>query len=527
MKQIRSIIVVLCMGLLAACQQAQVPTNYTQLNVQPTIYPDYLDVTVPVNIAPLHFQLAAQCDEVVTRLKTADEEVVLGGSAVCPDFDDWSALVQKAKDKSISVEMFARSGEQWHRYQPFKIYVSPDSIDPWLTFRLISPSYVTYEELTINQRCLENYDERVIYDNMLCSTETNGQCINCHYSQQGNPRRTMFHARQNFGGTMLNIDGKLTKVNLKTDSTLSAGVYPAWHPKQNVLVYSTNNTMQSFHTRDIDKIEVLDAQSDLIFYDPEKNEVSSIENDSQEFETFPCWTPDGRWLYYGSAHFVYSADTVNSAEAIGRGMEIKYSIYRKTFNPETREFGPRQMVFDAAGIDKSATLPRISPDGRWLMVALGNWGCFHIWHRDADLWMLDLQAFDQLVGVNAENTTQTINPTPAQLQEAGILRPADELNSDNVESYHTWSSSGKWVIFSSRRTDGVYTRPFIAHMDKDGHGTKPFELPCADPDFHRQFMKSYNIPEFMRGPVTLRPQQIADVLKGDVPPVKYVQHLNK
>jgi hypothetical protein len=64
-------------------------------------------------------------------------------------------------------------------------------------------------------------------------------------------------------------------------------------------------------------------------------------------------------------------------------------------------------------------------------------------------------------------------------------------------------------------------------MDKDGHGTKPFELPCADPDFHRQFMKSYNIPEFMRGPVTLRPQQIADVLKGDVPPVKYVQHLNK
>ena len=173
------------------------------------------------------------------------------------------------------------------------------------------------------------------------------------------------------------------------------------------------------------------------------------------------------------------------------------------------------MVFDAASIDKSATLPRISPDGRFLMFALGNWGCFHIWHRDADLWMIDLMALEK-----ARNNEK--------LPEGSVvMRSLNELNSDNVESYHTWSSTGRWVVISSRRTDGVYTRPFIAHMDKDGHGTKPFELPCADPDFHRQFMKSYNIPEFMRGPVTLRPQQIAKVLKGEVPPVKYVQHLNK
>ena len=55
----------------------------------------------------------------------------------------------------------------------------------------------------------------------------------------------------------------------------------------------------------------------------------------------------------------------------------------------------------------------------------------------------------------------------------------------------------------------------------------PCELPCADPDFHRQFMKSYNIPEFMRGPVTIKPQTFADVLKGDGEPVKYVNKFNK
>jgi hypothetical protein len=41
-------------------------------------------------------------------------------------------------------------------------------------------------------------------------------------------------------------------------------------------------------------------------------------------------------------------------------------------------------------------------------------------------------------------------------------------------------------------------------------------------------MKCYNIPEFMRGPVTIKPQDFADVLKRDGgEPVKYVRQLNK
>ena len=40
-------------------------------------------------------------------------------------------------------------------------------------------------------------------------------------------------------------------------------------------------------------------------------------------------------------------------------------------------------------------------------------------------------------------------------------------------------------------------------------------------------MKSYNIPEFMRGLVTIRPQAFADVLKGDGETVKYVQKLSR
>ena len=169
-----------------------------------------------------------------------------------------------------------RKGQKWIRLQPFQIHVSKDSIDPWLSYRMISPSYVAYEELTINQRCLENYDEQVIVDNMLCSTEAGGQCVNCHNYQNHNPRRMQFHARQAHGGTVIVYDDSIYKVDLKTANTISAGVYPAWHPTQPFIAYSTNKTMQAFHTCDIDKIEVLDSESDLVFYDVRSGELSAL-----------------------------------------------------------------------------------------------------------------------------------------------------------------------------------------------------------------------------------------------------------
>jgi hypothetical protein len=480
---------------LLACSGPQVPSQYKESQAEVPIYPDYQDVTIPENIAPLNFELLIQSDEAVVRLSAAGEEIVCEGPKIRPDIDDWKALTQKAKGDAISVEVFADIKGQWIRFKPFHIYVSADPIDPWLSYRLISPSYVSYEELTLNQRCLENFDEEAFVDNMLCSTESGGQCVNCHSYQQWNPDRMQFHARQTHGGTLIAYDGKIEKVDMRHDSLLSAGVYPAWHPTEKLIAYSTNMTMQAFHTAAPEKIEVLDSESDLILYDVDKHEVKTIEQQPNELEIFPTWSPDGKWLYFCSAHFVYQSDSVDRSEITMRANEVKYNIYRKSFNLKTRQFGEREMVFCADTLGKSATFPRLSPDGRWLLFTLGEWGCFHIWHHDADLWMKDLKT--------------------------GEVRAMDEMNSDDTESYHSWSSNGRWVVFSSRRYDGVFTRPFIAHIDAQGQGSKPFELPAKDPDLHRQFLKSYNVPEFMKGPVKLSPQEVASKLKDDGKPITY------
>ena len=487
--------------LLTACGH-KIPEKFWEKDELPAIYPDYCEVTIPINMAPLTFQIDSKADDVVARLKAGEEEIVCGGRQIQPDAGDWQELLAAARNAHITVEVYVEQNGSWTRFKPFNIYVSPDSIDSYISYRLIPPSYVTYEELTINQRCLENYDEHVIYDNMLCSEGAQGQCINCHNYQQYNPDRMQFHARQNLGGTVIAYDGKVRKINMRNDSILSAGVYPTWHPWLPLIVYSTNMTGQIFHSVNPNKIEVFDSESDLIAYDVEKNEVTNIERDPAEMECFPFWAPDGKTLYYCSAHFEYS-DTVTDKgkEFITRTQEAKYNLYKKSFDPESMQFGPRELVFAADSIDKSATLPRISPDGRYLMFTLAKYGVFHIWHHDADLWLLDLQT--------------------------GQARNMEEINSPDTESYHSWSSNGRWVVFSSRRYDGNYTRPFMAHIDAQGRGSKPFELPCANPDYHRQLLKSYNVPEFMRGPVTISPQHFADALKQEAEPVKYVNRLSR
>lgn len=487
-------------ALLVACgQHLNVPTNVTMENRLPSIYPDYTEVTIPANICPMNFIVQEGETEAMARLTYPGGEFIYGeGQKILIDEEQWAEMLDSAKGKEIKVEVFAKINGKWRDYQPFNIYVAEDSIDEYISYRAIQPSYVAYERLSIVQRNITNFDARDIYNNMSVSTEDVGQCINCHSYKNFKTDNMLFHMRQGLGGTMIVTNGELRKVDLKTDETLSAGVYPAWHPTHNFIAFSTNKTGQSFHTKDLNKIEVQDTESDLILYDVDKNEVSIISELDDELEVFPTWSPDGKKLYFCSAHFEYENDSIEkSAEMIQRYKEVKYSLYSVDFNPDTKEFSNVQMVYDAASdsINQSVTLPRVSPDGRYLLFAQAEFGCFHVWHADADIYMMDLQT-----------------------QEVQKL---DAVNSPRSESYPTWSSNGRWIMVDSRRDDGNYTRPYIAYFDKQGKTHKAFLLPQQDPNFYTFYLRSFNRPEFMIEPVKVSPREFAAKAKEEAIPAKY------
>ena len=474
---------------LSSCSK-QVPRDAELQSTPVSIYPDYNALTIPYNIAPLNFEIRQDARQYLTRIYSSQgKEIIMEGKKVCIHPKDWKRLLKENKGDTLYTEIYLKKEEQWIKYPPLKNVIASEPIDQYISYRLIEPSYVTYEEVTINQRNLTSFEEKVIYSNQTLSDGDDGQCVNCHSFQNYNKTGNMqMHIRQRLGGTVIVTGKKVRKVNLKTDSTISAGVYPSWHPTENLIAYSVNTTGQDFHTKDAQKVEVLDYASDLILYDVEKNEVTAIAGEKNEFETFPYWSADGKSLYYVSAHFEQKTDNIDS-ELAEYYQQIKYNIYRKPFDVKTRQFGITDTIFMASDYQKSATFPRESPDGKYLLFTLGDFGNFHIWHKSSDLYLMDL-------------TTRAV-------------RALKEVNSPDVESYHSWSSNGRWIIFSTRRDDGSYTRPYIAYFDKKGNAHKPFILPQEDPDFYAQFFKSYNIPEFMTEPVEISRHSFVKAIEKD------------
>ena len=74
-------------------------------------------------------------------------------------------------------------------------------------------------------------------------------------------------------------------------------------------------------------------------------------------------------------------------------------------------------------------------------------------------------------------------------------------NSDDTESYHSWSANSRWLVVSSRRDDGLFTRPYFCHVRADGRVSKAFMLPQRNPrQFYRDRFLSFNVPEFIVAP---------------------------
>ena len=480
-----SILVSLALILVSCSQHPDVPADAKNVGTLPPIYPDYCNVTVPCNIAPLNFMLSDESfDACVARITTPDGNRTTYGKhrKVLIPQGDWQDILAAACGKAIDVEVWGRKGNEWTAFKKFCIHVAKDSIDSYISYRLIEPSYIVYNEMNISQRNITNFDETVVFNNKVACEKGKGQCINCHSYQNYHTDNMLFHVRATNGGTVIVNDGKLSKVDLKRENTISAGVYPAWHPTEKIIAFSTNTTRQLFHTMNKNKTEVFDYASDLILYDVSTDEVTIIAADTTRLEVFPTWSPDGKYLYYCST--LPDSTTTN----IITGYEkLHYNLYRRPFNVKTRQFGEEELIYDAASRGRSVSLPRVSPDGKNILLAESAYGCFNIWHHDADIRNLQTITNNQ----QPDNNLTLLN------------------SKGNADSYPTWSSNGKWIMCASRRDDGNYSRVYISYFD-GSKAHKAFLLPQRDPEHNSLRLKSYNRPEFMTEPIK---QSITDFRK--------------
>lgn len=172
------IVISMMLLLLVACQPQ--PEHVKESGNQPDIYPDYVGVTVPTEIAPLNF---AMTDEAVDWICVTVEgskggQVTSAGEDTDFDIDEWHQLLTRNKGGQLNVHVTARKEGQWTSYKSFSINVSPLPLGEWgITYRRIAPSYSMYGLMGIWQRCLSNFEETPL----LKTSQIPGMCVNSSY----------------------------------------------------------------------------------------------------------------------------------------------------------------------------------------------------------------------------------------------------------------------------------------------------------------------------------------------------------
>ena len=458
------------MGLMACGGAGEAPIASEERMETPPIFPDYVDVTIPSNIAPLNFRIDTTVEQ--CYVKIGSYTCRSKGSVHIP-MKTWKKMLQENQGESLSVEVYTQQAGRWTKWKPFAIHVNERPIDSHLVYRLIEPGYEKWHIIGIYQRDLETFD----VDPIIRNDMTGYNCFNCHSFCMNDPNQMMFHMRATNGATYIIQDKKISKLSTKTPETISNLTYPYWHPSGRYITTSVNDIKQFFHAVEPRKMEVFDLESDVVVYDVQQKEILSkaslISDDA--FETFPSFSPDGKWLYFC---------TTPAREMPAAYDSVRYNLCRVPFDAERGEIHmPIDTLVRADSL--SYTFPRISPDGRFLMYTETAYGQFPIWHTDAEIRMIDL--------TNGESVDMAA------------------LNSPDTESYHSWSSQSDWVVFSTRRDNGWYTLPYICHIGEDGRPDKPFLLPQEDTDAYDFLLYSYNIPELVKGAVEVSPYEIQEV----------------
>ena len=456
------------MLLLLSCTPT--PVDVQKSSELPPIYPDYCDVTIPVNIAPLNFLLRTDCEAI--EVKAGSLILNTRGNEASFDIDDWKELMQQSADQEIEVTITALIDGTWTQYAPFHWRVVSDKVDPYLTYRLIEPDYEIWNNVQIQQRCVENYDVNALghYEQL------ENRCMNCHTFANQDPQLSMMYVRGPGGGAILNQQGQLSKLNIP------GSVYFGFSPSGRYITFSTQKIIPAFHSMPSKRLEVYDAESNVYVADMQEHRIisSPLLSDSLKFETFPTFSPDGKYIYY------CAADSVSLPSDI---KNLQYRLVRIPFDEKTGTIGTEVESWSVEGEKSSVCHPRISPDGRYLLYTVADYGTFPIWHPEADLQLMNLQT--------------------------GAIDTLAIVNSGKSDTYHSWSSNSRWFVFASKRDDGLYGKPYFCYIDKEGKAHKPFCLPQEHPTFYDNNLKSFNAPELGKGKVPFDVNDVAKAMKQE------------
>lgn len=460
------------------------------------MFPDYGDsIVLPPNIAPLNFaveepiHLRLHCGEATLLDKHYRRQVRFSLKA-------WRHFLHTARENRQPLRLELSTANR--HYAPLNWFVTEDSIDPYLVYRLVTPDDGTYNVLGIFQREISSFKTRTIMLN------SEGNCMNCHTFRNGNADEMILHWRYPSEGSLLQTPNGPRKIALSPEAYRRGLrlIFTAYHPQGRYIAFCTNHLLgKGRYEANYRIFDAIDSLAHIVLYDISQNHLftSSVLWDDEAVFAHPAWSPDGNRLYFCRAPKEDSTFWTTKPTEKQRVEHIRFDLVYVTFDPRTGLVGDSvHTLLAATDYNGSFAFPRINPaDPNCLVVAIGAFSSFPSQaHGDLGLVFLDNPRFE----------------------------PADALNSPEAESFHSWSQNGRWIVYASKRQDGYFSLPYIAHFDGKKF-SKPFLLPQKDGHFYRGFLKSFNLPELTVTSSKLTPRNTEKIRKGPVVTIEGMENI--
>ena len=210
----------------------------------------------------------------------------------------------------------------------------------------------------------------------------------------------------------------------------------------------------------------------LVVYDRETGEFKPLPgaDDPAYVQSNPTWSPDGQYVVFARTKAYHKASAADPRgvllnekdvpEFVERREPFKFDLYRVPFNDG--KGGTAEPIEGASHNGMSNYFAKFSPDGQWIVFCKAK--DFMLLMPDSELFII-----------------------PAEGGEARRLR----ANTPLMNSWHSFSSNGRWLVFSSKAYT-PYTQLFLTHIDEQGNSTPPVVL-----ERFTAKDRAANIPEFV------------------------------
>jgi Flp pilus assembly protein TadD len=221
----------------------------------------------------------------------------------------------------------------------------------------------------------------------------------------------------------------------------------------------------------------------LVVYDRQTKQFFPLKgaDDREYVHSNPVWSPDGKTILfaYSPAYTLRGLKDASSAvvekeevaEFFDGDRKFRYDIHRIDFNDG--QGGRATALPGASANGRSNFFPRFSPDGKWIVFCQSD--SFMLLQPDSTLYIMP--------------------------SGGGTPRKMRCNFPGKMNSWHSWSPNGKWLVFASK-AGGPFTQLWLTHIDADGR-----DSPAVLLEHFTAANRAANIPEF----VNVKPQQFAEI----------------